>query len=108
TIAAAPQQRDRSDDLEETQREIASSACQEALSHGVGEDAFLKLARTVYKTVSAQLNADIESLRERVTPAHEALIDKHADLILQRDKLKAMLTEASEWLDDGVGRSDEE
>ncbi|WP_296187912.1 hypothetical protein [Pseudomonas sp. UBA1879] len=48
---------ERGDDLDDALRELASSACQEALSFGVNEDVFLRLARSVRQRVSAKRDA---------------------------------------------------
>jgi hypothetical protein len=45
---------ERGDDLDDALRDLASSACQEALSFGVNEDVFLRLARSVRQRVSVQ------------------------------------------------------
>lgn len=38
-------------------RDMAASACQEALSFGVSEDAFMKLARSVRERICAEIKA---------------------------------------------------
>lgn len=40
-----------------------------------------------------RLRKEIERMRERVTPTHKSLIGKHAEIIKQRDTLRAQLAE---------------
>lgn len=46
-----------------------------------------------------RLRAEIERLRERVTPTHKSLIGKHAEIIKERDSLRAQLAERDALLD---------
>ncbi|WP_122516792.1 hypothetical protein [Pseudomonas viridiflava] len=61
-FGAAPQPPALGDDLDDALRDMASVACQSALSHGIGEHEFLKLARGVRQLVEAPLQTEIERL----------------------------------------------
>ncbi|WP_440090105.1 hypothetical protein [Pseudomonas fragariae (ex Marin et al. 2024)] len=52
-LAAAPQPPALGDDLEDALRDLSSSACQMALTNGINEDAFLRLARSVRQLIEA-------------------------------------------------------
>lgn len=47
-----------------------------------------------------RLRAEIESMRERVTPTHKSLIGKHAEIIKERDLLREKLADAQALLRD--------
>ncbi|WP_444756824.1 hypothetical protein [Pseudomonas sp. A014] len=48
---------------------------------------------TGLKSEVERLRAEIERMRERVTPTHKSLIGKHAEIIKERDTLRAWLAE---------------
>lgn len=54
-LAAAQQPPALGDDLDDALRDMASSACQMALDHGINEDVFVRLARSVRSTAALPL-----------------------------------------------------
>ena len=113
-FGAAPQPPALGDDLDDALRDMASVACQSALSHGIGEHEFLKLARGVRQLVEAPLQAGIERLKDNVREVTtyrdnaikkiERLRNELTGTEKERDLLKARFDELQcdhEWTDDG-------